>query len=263
VEDSWPASFLADAITVLSSNWNDATTTQLPFSSSGTTVNAACLAGIVPSNPNVAPGSDNANYSGGLGNFFRLLENWGSLYYNGSIAVMFPSQYATNRWLQTGNYYDAPDRYWSFDTNFLNEANLPPLSPSLINSNAAPSLATQPQNAFVLVGQTTNLNVSASGVPAVSYQWSFDGTNISGETNALLSLADIEVTNAGDYFVEVSNVLGSVISSNTLLSVYTSAVPVLNAFSFSSASGAEFTVLGVPGFNYMVEASSNLIDWVR
>jgi hypothetical protein len=96
----------------------------------------------------------------------------------------------------------------------------------------------------------------------VGYQWSFDGTNISGATNALLSLADTQVTNAGDYSVEVSNVLGSVISSNALLSVYTSAVPVLSALSFSPVSGAEFAVSGVPGFDYTVEASTNLIDWV-
>jgi hypothetical protein len=114
----------------------------------------------------------------------------------------------------------------------------------------------------VLAGQATNFTGTASGVPAVSYQWIFDGTNIIGATNDLLSLADIDMANAGDYAVEVSNVLGSVISSNALLSVYASAAPVLGAFSFSSGGGAEFSVSGVPGFNYMVEASTNLVDWV-
>jgi len=261
VADSWPASFLADAITVLSSSWSDATTARLPVSSLETTINAACLEGIVPSSPSVGT-TDDTQYSGGVENFLRLLENWGSLYYNGSIVVMFPSQYATNRWLESGNYYNAPTRYWTFDTNFTTEAGLPPFTPALINSNAAPTLATQPQNEFVLAGQATNFTVSVTGLPAMTYQWSFDGTIISGATNALLSLTDIQVTNTGDYAVEVSNVLGSVISSNALLSVYTSAVPVLSALSFSPASGAEFGVSGVPGFNYTVEASSNLMDWV-
>ena len=42
---------------------------------------------------------------------------------------MFPSQYATNCWQQTGYYYTAPSRSWAFDTNFLIQADLPPLMP--------------------------------------------------------------------------------------------------------------------------------------
>ena len=132
VADSWPASFLADAITVLSSSWSDGTS-KAPSSSSSDTVNAACLEGIVPSNSSLGTPSDSSEYSGGVENFLRLLENWtnNKLYYNGSIVVMFPSQYATNRWRQTGNYYDAATREWSFDTNFNAEAGLPPFTPAM------------------------------------------------------------------------------------------------------------------------------------
>jgi hypothetical protein len=128
---SRPSSLLADAITVLSGVWSDSNTAKEPASSSADTIHAACLEGIVPSDPNVPAGSNNANYSGGVENFLRLLETWGTLYYNGSIVVMFPSQYATNRWLQTGNYYSAPIRNWTFDTNFTVQAKLPPFTPSL------------------------------------------------------------------------------------------------------------------------------------
>jgi hypothetical protein len=130
VADSWPASFLADAITVLSSGWSDSNTGKNPSPSSPDTVNAACLEGIVPSSSSVG-NTDSTQYSGGVENFLRLLENWGSLYYNGSIVVMFPSQYATNRWLDTGNYYQAPTRYWTFDTNFTTQAGLPPFTPMM------------------------------------------------------------------------------------------------------------------------------------
>ncbi|MGD0251737.1 MAG: hypothetical protein ABSC01_03460 [Verrucomicrobiota bacterium] len=121
---TWPAGLMADAVTILSSNWNDGTTSKLPAASANTTVNAAILAGIVA--------STNANYSGGVENYLRTLESWGStrtLWYNGSIVAMFPSQYATNFWQQTGNYYDAPNRKWAFDTNFVQQAGLPPLTP--------------------------------------------------------------------------------------------------------------------------------------
>jgi len=120
---TWPAGLMGDAITILSGSWNDSTTTKLPTASS-TTVNAAILAGIVQ--------STNTLYSGGVENFLRTLESWGSsgnLWYNGSIVVMFPSRFATNYWQQTGNYYAAPNRHWAFDTNFTLQVGLPPLTP--------------------------------------------------------------------------------------------------------------------------------------
>jgi hypothetical protein len=127
---TYPAALMADAVTVLSTNWSDATTTKLP-NPGNTTVNAAMLEGIVQ--------STNGIYSGGVENFLRLLENWSkspsgassvqTLTYNGSIVVMFPSQYATNYQRTTGNYYNAPTRNWGFDYNFTRQSGLPPLTP--------------------------------------------------------------------------------------------------------------------------------------
>ena len=124
-----PAALLGDAITILSPSWNDSTTGLMPPVSTSCTVNAAMLQGIVASNPNIS-----GNYSGGVENFLRLLEDWTAnggqtLTYNGSIIVLFYSQYATNSWQNTGNYYNAPTRHWSFDFNYENAAKLPPLTP--------------------------------------------------------------------------------------------------------------------------------------
>jgi hypothetical protein len=123
-----PAALLADAVTLLSSNWSDAYNSGTALSSrtpADIVVNAATLEGIVPSN--------GANYSGGVENFLRLQENWSghTITYNGSIVVMFPSQYATNFWQPTGVYYNAPTRRWGFDLNFNNAARLPPLTPTV------------------------------------------------------------------------------------------------------------------------------------
>ncbi|HVU08700.1 MAG TPA: hypothetical protein VHG89_09180 [Verrucomicrobiae bacterium] len=125
-----PAALMGDALTVLSTNWNDSKYTngyalnnRNPVS---TTVNAATFEGIVP--------STSTAYSGGVENFLRLLENWGSsttLTYNGSIVVMFPSQFATNHWITTGTYYNAPTRKWAFDLNFMQQNKVPPLTPSV------------------------------------------------------------------------------------------------------------------------------------
>ena len=136
VANTYPASFLADAITVLSANW-PGDWTQGSYTSRTTvsnTVNAACLEGIVASTGGQNNGGDGpgAHYSGGIENFLRLLENWGgvNLTYNGSIIVMFPSVYATNYWQMPGNYYGVPARNWAFDTNFLTPSGLPPLTPN-------------------------------------------------------------------------------------------------------------------------------------
>lgn len=122
-----PAALIADAITILSGNWNDANSSQsISYRpASDTTVNAAFLAGIVPTTPNA--------YSGGVENFPRFLENWSgrTLTYNGSMIVLFPSTKATNRWPGTGRVYNPPRRNWYFDLNFLNPNKLPPLCPSV------------------------------------------------------------------------------------------------------------------------------------
>jgi hypothetical protein len=134
VANTYPAAFMADAITILSTNWQDANSAASSLGSrepGNTTINAACLEGIVP--------SVGTEYSGGVENFLRLLEDWGNgmsgntptiLTYNGSIIVMFPSEYATNVWPNTGSVYSVPQRDWSFDANFLIEADLPPLTPN-------------------------------------------------------------------------------------------------------------------------------------
>jgi hypothetical protein len=125
-DHTYPAALMGDAITVLSDNWNNNVTTEDP-PPTATTINAACLEGIVQTNPKIS-----GNYSGGTENFLRLLEDWNSnitLTYNGSIIVMFYSQYATSPW--GGGYYGVPHRNWSFDENFQQANKLPPLTPSV------------------------------------------------------------------------------------------------------------------------------------
>lgn len=129
---SLPASFAADAITVLSPSWSDAlsaSSMQLLRIASDTTVNAAFLSGIVPT----LNSNQSLKYSGGVENYPRFLENWTghTLTYNGSMVVMFQSAKATNGWVYGGNVYNAPNRNWAFDLNFLDPRKLPPGTPAL------------------------------------------------------------------------------------------------------------------------------------
>jgi hypothetical protein len=122
-----PASLIADAITVLSAKWNDNYAWYpLGYRTAGpTTINAAILAGIVPSN--------GYYYSGGVENFIRLLEDWSgqTLTFNGSIVVLFSSRIAVAPWGAAAGIYGTATRQFSFDPNFLNASTLPPGTPFL------------------------------------------------------------------------------------------------------------------------------------
>src|SRR4051812_10420655 len=74
---------------------------------------------------------------------------------------------------------------------------------------AAPSIQTQPQSTFGLVGSNVTFSVSASG-DSLSYQWLKDGSNVSGATGTTLLIANISSTDAGTYTVTITNFSGSV-----------------------------------------------------
>jgi hypothetical protein len=83
----------------------------------------------------------------------------------------------------------------------------------------APSITSQPASQTTSVGGTATFNVTASGSPPLGYQWLFNGTNLVGQTGTSLVLSNAQPANAGIYSVLVSNMVGSVLSSNALLTV--------------------------------------------
>ena len=87
----------------------------------------------------------------------------------------------------------------------------------------APAIQTQPQSQAVTVGANVQFTVTASGRPAVTYQWYFNGTAISGATGNAYNLSSAQAANAGSYTVVVSNVMHSVTSDPATLTVNTSA----------------------------------------
>jgi len=137
-----PAAMVAaDAVTILSNSWADGNSglgigSRTP---TNTTVNAAIVAGNVPSStsnvtgqgtaPNAAPNAV-IGYSGGIENFTRLLENWGSvnLTIHGSFALLYDSEQATQPWPNTGTVYNAPNRRWFYDS--ILESSNPPGFPA-------------------------------------------------------------------------------------------------------------------------------------
>ncbi|MFM2083178.1 MAG: hypothetical protein RL380_1869, partial [Verrucomicrobiota bacterium] len=83
----------------------------------------------------------------------------------------------------------------------------------------APFIFTQPVSATVTAGGGATFSVVAGGTALLSYQWSVNATNLAGATNATLNLSNLQLGDAGNYSVLVSNYLGSITSSNAALTV--------------------------------------------
>ena len=83
-----------------------------------------------------------------------------------------------------------------------------------------PVINTQPTDQIVEAGSWATFNVAASGSQPLAYQWQFNGTNLSGATNASLVLPYVQLNQTGNYDVIVSNGAGSPVTSrNAYLTV--------------------------------------------
>jgi len=89
----------------------------------------------------------------------------------------------------------------------------------------APVITLQPTNQNVAVGGTVTFAGLAQGTVPLTYQWTFNGTNLSGATNASLTISNVQLDQAGNYALLATNNLGSTASSNAVLSVFVPAIP--------------------------------------
>lgn len=152
-----PTAIAADTVTVLSPNYfgtsdntNGKTGTKLapasntsgtsaynsyttvnPTASSSTEIAAALISG---SNTTSATSTGTQEYSGGVHNLPRFLENWGNgtktVAIRGSLISMYNTRVATGLW--GSDYYSPPKRQWGFDQQFA-AGYYPPLIPRVLS----------------------------------------------------------------------------------------------------------------------------------
>jgi PKD repeat protein len=101
----------------------------------------------------------------------------------------------------------------------------------------APNILTNPVSVTVTAGVTATFNVVVTGIPTPNYQWLKNGATISGATSTSLTISNAHCPDAATYSVIVSNIAGSVTSSNATLTVIGSA-PVAS-FTAVPTSGTE------------------------
>jgi len=132
-----------------------------------------------------------------------------------------------------------------------------------------PVLTSQIASRTVPQGATAHLRVTASGGLPLNYQWQFNGANLSGATNQVLSLPNIQPSQAGVYSVLVTNRQGAVASgAQAMLRVNQAPTPggsaptfVPGSFLCRSDGSFQFAIEAVPGSKVEVLVSANLQDW--
>jgi hypothetical protein len=126
----------------------------------------------------------------------------------------------------------------------------------------APNILSQPASLTVNANQSASFTVSATGIPDPTYQWLKNGTNLTGETGATLTINNANGFDIGSYSVIVANASGSVTSSVANLTVIApTASPDLGTTAVLNNGDIQFTITGAAGsagFSYRVWAATDI-----
>ncbi|MSU28557.1 MAG: hypothetical protein EXS27_11680, partial [Pedosphaera sp.] len=119
------------------------------------------------------------------------------------------------------------------------------------------------------VGKATNVGGSATftagavgfGVFAgpFTYQWTFNGAPLAGQTGPSLAFTGLALVNSGNYACVVDSPLGAITSSSALLTVFNPFS--VGATSFQPGGLFQMTASGDNGRAYRLESSTNLLIW--
>lgn len=143
--------------------------------------------------------------------------------------------------------------------------------------NMPAGISMQPASRIKGVGTTVSFSVNAYGTKPLTYQWFKDGQivvddhRISGANTDQLTLKHLRKHDDGNYSVVVTNNWGRMTSSNALLRVLTGHRSVLTTLqpagsavaqplNASGSAGHRLTFEGVPGSQYVVQYTTNIIS---
>jgi hypothetical protein len=143
--DHVSAAVIADAVTLLSRNWNDIRSFTNPHNPGGrpgaeTWYRLGIIAGkgISFPRPTTNGTADPKDFGtdGGAHNFLRFLESWpGDLNYRGSLISLYNTRQLTGVYKCCNIVYGPPARQYNFDVEFLNPTLLPPRTPMFRDIN--------------------------------------------------------------------------------------------------------------------------------
>jgi len=150
-EPNRACAIIADAVTLLSNGWNDITSFNYPNTMTSLVRNAqptgfrvAVIAGKGRAFPRPTAWTSVRDFGtdGGAHDFLRFLETWDNdeLHYSGSLVSFYTSRQAVGTYKSgpvsgNKNVFSIANRTFTFDTDFLAPATLPPGTPSFRDVN--------------------------------------------------------------------------------------------------------------------------------
>jgi hypothetical protein len=132
--------------------------------------------------------------------------------------------------------------------------------------DSAPQITSQPANATAQIGSDAIFSVGVIASPVPTFQWRYNGADISGATAGSYTRASVQFSDAGSYSVFVSNNLGTATSTDATLTVIpqvaygviaqwnfnsvsntNSPAPSIGTGTLNSVGGTTFTIVGGTG----------------
>jgi hypothetical protein len=171
---------------------------------------------------------------------------------------------ATNSTLTISNAdWDATAYYYVVITDSAGQSSTS--ESARLTVNYPPFIMQQPADQTALTGSNVTFEVIAGGswpdTHLMHFQWKLNGADVSGSDN-VLTIPQAQQANAGEYTVEIANPGGSITSNPARLMVYETAAASLDSASADVIGGNfQFNITGVPGFRYVISATTNLTDW--
>lgn len=146
-----------------------------------------------------------------------------------------------------GNYYAS--------TGFVDQVTWSP-------GGTSPILLSAPSNQFAIMGAPVMFSATATGTPPIAYQWQFNGAPIAQTTNAVLSLTNVRIADAGIYTFVATNAFGITLT-NAMLAVQPFVFDTTTSPLSLSTQGMQLKLDGVFATNsFILFASMDLVTWL-
>jgi hypothetical protein len=147
------------------------------------------------------------------------------------------------------------------DNSFSRSFNVALVAANPVSNLRPPTFFRKPDNIVTVAGRNVSLSTAATGLGRLNYAWKFNGKAIPGATGATLTLKKVSAAQSGLYSVTVTSAFGST-NSLAAVTVLPSPAATLGAMTRAANGNFTFPVTGVPGYKYVVQATTDLTHWI-
>jgi hypothetical protein len=93
-------------------------------------------------------------------------------------------------------------------------------------NSSLPVIAQQPESVTIPVGDPVTFSANATGTAPLQYQWQKNGVNIEGAIESTFTIENVQLSDAGNYRVIITNIAGQITSNDAVLTVTPNEKPV-------------------------------------